>query len=117
MIKAEEFGKSEHGNFIADMTTSTPHPFCITPKHIAYASKHHSGVLGEEAMRNSGIRCGHRGCNLLYDEHKPVLLIKCLKNFKDDNDVPNPELHAFLLSIKDKLKTNGVEGVGFIKGF
>jgi len=37
-----------------------PHPFMIGAQHVAYASDHHGGMLGEETCRK--IPCAWKGC-------------------------------------------------------
>lgn len=108
------FGESKNGNFKPVLSTSTPHPFMIGARHVAYASDHHGGMLTKEAIERSGVPCGMRGCNLSYSEHKPVLLIGCWDDLKNDKGEVNPELHEYLLSIKELAEKEGVEGFGFV---
>src|SRR5882724_4576335 len=91
---------------------SIPHPFMITPGHVAYAADHHGGMLTTEAIKESKVRCGwttrepgynysNVRCNLSVDEHETqiTLFIRVPQNH-DLNAVEG--LHAYLLSIKDK---------------
>jgi hypothetical protein len=98
---------------------SMPHPYCITPKHVAWASDHWSGMLSEAAIQDSEskgkARCGMRGCNLGYEEHRvqKTLFIEVPQN-RDLNAVPG--LHAYLLSIKSTAMQEGVDGFAFPAG-
>lgn len=42
------------------------HPFMIGTNHVAYASDHCSGILGEEAVRR--YPCAMQGCHKPYDD-------------------------------------------------
>lgn len=98
----------------------TPHPYCITPKHVAYAADHYGGMLGEDAIQaleskhGRGI-CGVRGCTLRREDHKPVLLLGVDDPAEDLKDVPG--LQEYLLQIKPLLEEDGYDGVAFQKGF
>lgn len=125
MIKEElkKYGKSEEGNFQVVDTIGVPHPYCITPKHVAVASDKFGGMLGKEAIiraEEDGAKCDIcRGLNkkngtqvLAYNEHKQALLVSCKKEI-GMNNVPNEELHKYLLSIKDMAEKDGYEGFAF----
>jgi len=92
-------------------TIAVPHPFMITPTHVAYASKH-GGVLDEHNITYSGGRCGMKNCQLKFSEHKSQVTasIEVPQN-RDLNAVEG--LHAYLLSIKDKAVELGIEGFAF----
>lgn len=111
------YGESEQGNFKVVDTLPATHFFCITAKHIAYAADHHCGLLNEDTIEQSGIPCGVKGCNLSLADHKEVLLISAAAELTDPDDVrkPNPELHAYLLKIKDECEKNGYVGFMFIR--
>lgn len=57
-----------------------PHPYTIGPKHVAYASDHHSGMLGEETLKK--VPCAYSGCHLDYKDHKSekVVFLSLLRN-------------------------------------
>jgi hypothetical protein len=112
----EEYGKSEHGNFYPIDKVITPHPYMIGAGHVEHASDRFSGRLGEDAIKSfeNGIgRCGWKDCNLRYEEHESVLLILCKKPYADDENKADPELHEWLLKIKDQAEANGIKGFGF----
>ena len=105
-------------------TIGVPHPYCITPKHVAYASDHCSGMLGVDAIRGAekhGAVCDtckqigkqHGTPYLKYDEHKQALLVEV--KFKGElKDAPG--LQEYLLSCKEMCEADGFVGFAFIKG-
>jgi len=111
-----EYGKSEHGNFEVYDAIPTTHAFCVTAKHVAYAADHHSGILSEDAIEQSGFPCGVKGCNLGVREHKFALLILCRAEIADPaTSKAVPELHEYLLKIKEECEKNGYVGFAFMK--
>ena len=109
---------ADAGFRLAHATTfSIPHPYCITAEHVAIASDHYGGMLGERAIEGaerSGVTCGMRDCNLPYDEHTSQLAAVIVlpdDHPKDLNAVPG--LHAWLLSVKDAATQAGIEGFAF----
>jgi len=107
-----ELNYPEAENFRVKDTIGVPHPYCITPGHVAYASDNWGGMLSKECIveaENKGkARCGVRNCNLSYEEHKQALLVEC-----DIED--NEKLKEYLLSIKDQADQEGYIGFAFIK--
>lgn len=95
-------------------STSTPHPYCIGSKHVAYASDKHMGRLGKEAIKEledkRGPCCEVRGCNLRYEEHEPILFIYC----RSEN---TEELKKYLDSINEQVEAEGYVGYSLIDGF
>jgi len=101
-----------------------PHLFCITPRHVAYASDHCGGSLGEEACEKGG-PCGigrpgspikgEQACQLSYREHtsEKAILIEVSGDYPKLQDVPG--LHAWLLQAKDIAEANGIAGFAFTK--
>lgn len=98
---------------------TAPHPYCITPKHVAWASDHWSGMLGKEAIRDAeknGARCdicakGHNGI-LTIDEHVTSLgLFILVPQNRDLNAVPG--LHKYLFDNKAAFVAVGIEGFAF----
>lgn len=101
-----------------------PHPYCITPKHVAVASEYYGGILGEAAIAGAEARgavcetCRDRVRNgrqpgiLPYSSHvtDTALFIEVPQN-KDLNAVPG--LHAYLLSVKELAESLGVTGFAF----
>ncbi len=105
-----------------------PHPYCITPKHVAVASDHWCGMLGKEAIRDAeerGAQCdicrklarkrrwpGPGAPVLSYDEHEnPLTVFVRVPQNSDLNAVPG--LHAYLLSIKEQSTKLGIDGFAF----
>jgi len=93
-----------------------PHPYYIGVEHVAYASDKFGGRLGDEAIRayekeKKKPCCGKKGCNLFYDEHKQALLIE-VRSVKTLQEL-EPEVKAFLSTIKDKAEADGFFGFAF----
>lgn len=112
--KLKKYGKSAKGNFYPIDTIGVPHPYCITPRHVGWASDHHSGMLGADAIMDAE-KNGHAVCDtckgkLSWEEHKQAILIECKKDIKD-----NKELKDYLLKIKDKAIKDKFEGFAFKK--
>jgi hypothetical protein len=115
----ERYGQSEAGNFFVRETIGVPHPYCITPIHVEVASKHHGGMLGEAAIKDAertyGGRCGICKGKLKFNEHETALLVACKGELKDEEGKASPELHQYLLSIKDKCEEDGYAGFAFVQ--
>lgn len=110
--KLEKYPKSANGNFYVKDTVPVPHPYCITPRHVAYASDHHSGILDRYAMEQAeknGVRCGICKGKLRYEDHETALLIGCMADIKE-----NKELHEYLLSIKEMCVADKYAGFAFL---
>lgn len=94
-------------------TIGVPHPYCITPKHVGWASDHWGGRLGKEAIRDSeknGARCDICKGKLSYDEHETAILIEV----RDNRELKAiPELKDFLLSIKEMTEKDKFVGWAF----
>lgn len=98
---------------------SIPHPYCITPKHVAWASDHFSGRLSEDAIRGAeknGAQCdicakSGRGI-LTFDQHENsvTLFVKVPQN-QDLNSITN--LRSFLYNNKAAFETAGIQGFAF----
>lgn len=110
----EKYGVSEQGNFSIKDKIGVPHPYCITPKHVAVAADHHGGILGESAIEDAesrGARCGMRGCTLTYKEHEQALLVACKVEIEESKE----ELQDYLISIKEQAEKDGYAGFAFMK--
>lgn len=85
------------------------HPFVIGPKHVAHASDHHYGRLGEETMKV--IPCAEQSCRrpLCEHTHDTVLFVKLIR------DCSNEEARAGLITGTDYMKEHGIDGVAFIE--
>ena len=105
------------------VTYSDPHPYCIGPRHVAYAADHCGGMLSESAIEEAekyGVKCamklgrGHGRCGQSYRDHKsmPTAVIVLHNDHPADlNAIPG--LHTYLLSIKEKATELGIEGFAF----
>ena len=105
------FGESGGGNYKVIDTIGVPHPFFIGPRHVAHASDHCCGRLGEETCRE--IPCAMKGCNLDYDQHETALLVWCNAPLSGEDGNATPELHAYLLASKDKAEAHNFAGFAF----
>ena len=109
------YTKSDHFEIID--TLPTTHHYCITPRHVAWASDKFSGRLGEDAIRDgeakAQIRCGVRGCNLTFDEHELCLLVACYEP-ATINGKNNPELEALLKENVAECEANKYVGFAFV---
>ena len=91
-----------------------PHPYTIGPKHIHYASQHHSAYITEETLKH--VPCAHPNCSVSYADHTSdkVCSIKLSQN------ITNKRMNYILKKMIDKLpevfKSGGVDGFIFIKG-
>lgn len=113
-----------------------PHPYCITPLHVAYASDHHFGMLGEEAILGAekrGARCGMYSdgagrwangrtgrcvhpCMTPYKEHtkgEHVLFVRALVDRKSPADLFG--LRPWLVACKSVMEKHGIAGVAFVE--
>lgn len=86
-----------------------PHPFMIGTKHVAYASDHHSGRLGEETCRK--VPCAHPRCNATYEEHTSdnVCFLQLKRNGTND------EVNTILKNLVDNIEKNLVDGFAFVE--
>lgn len=111
-----KYGASEGGNFYVVDKIGVPHPYCITPRHIAVASDDHSGILCEAAIEDAekkGACCGICRGQLRYKEHEQALLVECRAELKDAEGKASPELHAYLLRIKEQAEREKYAGFAF----
>lgn len=112
------YGISEKGNFFVKETIGVPHPYCIGTRHVAEASDHHGGILGEAAIKaaeKKGASCCICKGKLTYSEHETALLVSCRAEMKNSKGEVEPELHAYLLKCKTLCEEDGFAGFAFIK--
>lgn len=108
----EDFSIPENDIFISkgvDNVNHKPHPYTIGPKHIKYASDHHSGMLGTETLK--AVPCAVRNCQLSYEEHtsNKLLFLSLLRNASKD------EVNTFVTDIlKPILIENKIDGIAFV---
>lgn len=88
-------------------TVVLPHPFVITPKHLAGDSMY----LNEDVIERSGAPCGHPGCLLGIREHESqvTLFVEVEDNRVDLNTIDG--LGPYLQAVKDA--DLGLEGFAF----
>ncbi len=128
----EKYGKSEQGNFRVVDTIQTPHTYCITPKHLRYNAGVYLDIVGAEKRsreahpNNSRLWAVCDICRkinkqtgepiLTYEEHKFALVVECKTDIEDPQDEKKmtPELHQWLLKIKDQANRDGYVGFAFI---
>jgi hypothetical protein len=97
-------------------TIGVPHPFCITGKHVVWASDKHFGKLGRDAIisyeKSIGGKpsCGVPQCNLTFEKHETALAIKC--KIKD-----NELTKQYLQSIVEQCEADGFAGFVLVKGW
>ena len=103
---------------IQDLTwvNQKPHPFMIGSRHVAHASDHCGGMLGEESLR--AFPCAMHGCGLPYDQHTKGDHVAFVKLTRDATE---SELRAWLVSLTEGdeswVTINKVDGFAFIEGF
>lgn len=111
-----KYGRSEKGMFEAIDSIGVPHPYCVGPRHVGHAADHFGGRLGKEAIESGercGIGCCTPECQLCFSEHEQALVIACYKELKDAEGKADPELHQYLLKIKEMAVENGYAGFVF----
>ena len=109
--KLEKYPKTKQFRILD--TIGVPHPYCITPSHVAYASDNCGGILGKEAIlgaEKQGARCGSCRGELSYEQHETALLVE-VDDKRELKDIP--ELKDYLLSIKTLCESDGFAGFAF----
>lgn len=115
--KLKKYPKTESFEVIDSI--GVPHPYCITPKHVAWAADHCCGMLSKEAIIEAeahGARCDICKGKLKYDEHQQALLVECKKDIHTDVNAKE-ELKEYLLSIKTMAEEDKYAGFAFKKAF
>lgn len=113
----ERYAESEANNFWVERTIGVPHPYCISPGHVAEAADHHGGMLGTaaiEAAEKKRIFCHICKGKLSFSQHETALLVACKKEMKV-GDKSDPELHAYLLKINPLTEEDGYAGYAFVR--
>lgn len=85
------------------------HPFMIGVKHVAYASDHCGGMLGQEVLER--IPCAMRGCHEPHaaHTHDTVLFLALKRN------THRQEAQALLKTVVPILEGNKIDGFVFIE--
>lgn len=125
------YGASENGNFRIIDSIGVPHPYCITPKHLEFSQTMLLDIEGaerrsREAHPNDPRRWAVcdicRKINkktgnpiLTYAEHRQALVVECNAETSDADNKMVPELHKYLLSIKEKAEKENYVGFAFKK--
>lgn len=123
----KKYGISRNNNFEVIDTIANPHPYTLTPKHVAEASDNFSGIMGKEAILSAekkGIYCyacreinrKHGDPILNYEDHKFGLLVACYKDMNKTKKLKN-EMKAYLLASKEMCDQDGYAGFTFLKKF
>ena len=123
----KSFGKSKHGNYFIEDSIGTPHPYCITEKHITgeFMSLGDSEIKQLESKNGcmcgmyvdnsgnyvNGYRSGYHKCNVPYEEHTSdlVCFLKLSRNGTND------EANSILKELVDNLGENYIDGFSFIE--
>jgi hypothetical protein len=92
---------------------TTPHPFVIGPRHVAYASDHRGGILDEAAISASGVPCQAHGCRLPFEKH----ITETGAHVEITRRVREAELAGWLTSLKPWAERNGIDGFAFVRGY
>jgi hypothetical protein len=94
---------------------SVPHPYCLTPRHVAYAADQCSGMLTEAAIEGAekeGAKCGICKGKYKFSEHEVVnSLIITVPQSHNLNAVPG--LHTYLFENKQRFVDAGIDGFAF----
>ena len=86
-----------------------PHPYMVGPEHVRRAADTNGGILDEKIIKEVG--CAHLGCTLSYEEHKyETVMFLQLKR-----DISNTEINEFLLSIREEMLEDRIDGIGFVE--
>jgi hypothetical protein len=105
-----------------------PHPYCITPKHVAWASDRHAGLLSKEAVRDAEerggatcdicrvrVRDGRQPHVLSIDEHENAMTVFLqVEQSYDLNAIDG--LGPWLFEQKAEFEKLGIEGFAFATG-
>jgi hypothetical protein len=103
MAELKQYEQFDTEFFSVRDTMGVPHPFCIGARHVAYASDNCGGMLGDSAIKASGVPCQMKGCQLSYKEHETALAVNCKSK---DNEL----LKNYLLSIKEQCEKDNYAG-------
>ena len=116
---AERYGASASNNFRVIDTIGVPHPYCITPRHIAHAERFGGSLSKEciESAEKSGAKCGVAGCRLAIGEHEQALLVGCEpeKELSALNQQEKEELQSYLLKCRPMCIEDGFVGFAFVQ--
>ena len=110
--------KSKNGNFAIIDTIGVPHAYCITPRHVTYASDHNGGMLTKQSIieaEEHGAKCGICKGKLKYEQHEQALLVSCKRSWTED--LFRNELQSYLLTLKEQVEQDGFAGFAFKKDF
>ena len=111
MEKLRDYPKTE--KFECIDTIGVPHLYCITSKHVSWASDKFDGMLNTNAIKDAekhGAGCGICKCKLKYEEHEQAILVE-VNDERKLKDIP--ELKDYLLSIKEQAEKDGFAGFAF----
>ena len=98
---------------VRDVTV--PHPYCLTPRHVTWASKYNVGMLDSyaiESAEKAGARCDTCKGQLKYKDHIPEKALVIVVPSNDDLSLVSG-LHSYLLFIKKRVVGLGITGIMF----
>lgn len=98
-----------------------PHPYCITPKHLAYADSMYLDAAAIKRAETRGAQCDicrqlvkrrQQSAVLAYSEHESQkTLFIAVNDNRDLNAIDG--LHDYLLQIKPVAESLGIQGFAF----
>jgi hypothetical protein len=100
-------------------TMGVPHPYCITPKHLADEDGMYLDGPRIERAEKRGARCDICKGKLSFKEHKQGLVVffegfhqpELNKRLSEGFDKVVPGLHAWLLAIKPLMERDQYDGL------
>lgn len=113
--KLEAYPKTD--KFRVKDTIGVPHPYCITSKHLEHSTGIYLNIPEAESKGAVCDICKTRNKKygepiLSYEQHEQALLIEV----NDDRELKDiPELHPYLLSIKEQCTKDGCVGFAFVQ--
>jgi hypothetical protein len=114
--KLKKYPISKDGLFSVVDTIGVPHPYCISPGHVAIAAERYGGMLGKAAIERAereGVHCCICKGKLPLAEHKQALLV-AVHSTKSLEELRGP-LGEYLQHIKPLTEADGFEGWAFIQ--
>ena len=92
-----------------------PHPYCIGPRHIEYASKHTGGLLSDDAIMRServGAKCCVPHCEVKYADHELQIALALV--VEQNTDLASiPGLKDYLTTIQPGCTSLGINAFVF----
>jgi len=122
------FGVSEHGNFMCVDTIPVPHPDCITPHHVVWASENFGGLLSKQAIeaaeRQNTVKYACDICKARHrklgekilgiSDHGEALIVACKVDYRTHKEAEQ-ELRTYLIMNKGKCEEHKFVGFSFMR--